>query len=66
MTMDVAPRFFKPLFLEREGLGYAGLDNKTDEQKHIVLGPALKRDDFEWHAVGYQCDNGDGQRPSAI
>lgn len=52
ISVGVAPRFFKPLFLEREGLGYAGLDNKTDDQKHIVLGPALKRNDFEWHAKG--------------
>lgn len=43
-------RIFRPLSLNREGLGYAGMDNKSPEQKHIVLGPALKRKDFEWHA----------------
>jgi len=49
-TVGVGPRFFKPLGLPRKGLGFAGLDNKTESQKHIVLGPAMKRDDFKWHA----------------
>lgn len=39
---------FKPLNLKREGIGYAGLDSKTAEQKRIVLEPAMKHKGFEW------------------
>ena len=38
---------FKPLNLEREGLGYAGLNTKTKEMTHIMLGPAIERG-LEW------------------
>jgi len=51
MTVGVG-RFFKPLCLERKGLGYAGLDNKSENQTHVVLEPAMQRDDFEWRAKG--------------
>lgn len=47
-------RLFKPLGLPREGLGYAGLDNKSEEQRHIVLGPVIDRPDFEWRARGIE------------
>lgn len=39
---------FEPLKLKRKGFGYAGLDSKSDEQKRIVLEPAMKRKGFEW------------------
>jgi len=39
---------FKPLNLKREGIGYAGLDSKTAEQKRIVLEPAMSLEGFEW------------------
>lgn len=48
ISVGVGRRFFKPLNGLRRGLGFAGLDNKSKEQKHIVLGPAMKRSDFEW------------------
>ena len=48
MFSGVNPRVFKPLGLERKGLGYAGLDNKGKTQKSIVLEPAMKRGGFEW------------------
>jgi hypothetical protein len=40
---------FKPLRLHREGLGFAGGDNKSVEQKRLMLEPFLNRGDFEWH-----------------
>jgi len=39
---------FKPLNLKREGIGYAGLDSKTAEQKRIVLEPTMSHEGFEW------------------
>ena len=48
MFSGVNPRIFRPLGLERRGLGYAGLDNKGKSQKSIVLHPAMKYGDFEW------------------
>ena len=48
MFAGVNPRVFKPLGLERKGLGYAGIDNKGAEQKRIVLDPAIAHGDFEW------------------
>lgn len=41
-------RFFYPMGLERTTIGFAGLDNKTKKQRHIVLGPAIDRGDFDW------------------
>ncbi len=44
----VNPRVFKPLGLEREGLGYAGIDNKGAEQKRIILEPAKEYGKLDW------------------
>jgi len=41
---------FKPLHLKRQGLGYAGADNKSEEQKQLMLAPFMERSDFAWHA----------------
>jgi len=41
-------RFFYPMGLERTAIGFAGLDNKTEQQRHIVLGPAIDRGDLDW------------------
>lgn len=42
----VNTRFFHPLNLNRSGYGYAGVNNKSKEQKHAVLDPILKK--LEW------------------
>lgn len=41
-------RQFRPLFRERAGLGFAGLDNKGEGQRHKVLQPAIDHGNFEW------------------
>lgn len=41
-------RFFEPLNLVRDRIGFAGLDNKSNRERHIVLGPALERGDLMW------------------
>lgn len=38
---------FKPLGLERKGLGYTGNPNKPNEQYHIMIEPFIHQD-FEW------------------
>jgi hypothetical protein len=48
MFSGVNPRVFKPLGLDRSGLGYAGIDNKGEAQKSIVIEPARQRGNFEW------------------
>jgi hypothetical protein len=40
---------YKPLHLHREGFGYVGGDNKSPEQKRLMLSPFIGRSDFEWH-----------------
>lgn len=44
---SAAGRFFTPLGLPRQGLGFAGLE-KSPEQMRIVLKPAMKREGFDW------------------
>ena len=38
---------FHPLNLKRSGLGYAGLDSKSDKQKELTISNYLER--LEWH-----------------
>lgn len=42
-------RFFKPLGLERKGLGYCGNPTKSKRQYAAVIDPIANRLDFEWH-----------------
>jgi hypothetical protein len=41
-------KLFKPLNLERKGLGYAGNPIKSSDQYHILVEPFIARADFEW------------------
>jgi len=41
-------KVFKPLGLEREGLGYAGNPIKSPDQYRMLVEPFIKRSDFEW------------------
>lgn len=43
-------RFFKPLNIERTGVGFAGLDNKGEDQKYVVLQPAIDRGLLDWRS----------------
>ncbi len=43
-------RFFYPMGKPRTMIGFAGVDNKTQRQKHIVLGPAIERGDLDWRS----------------
>lgn len=48
MCSGVNPRLFYPLNLRRDGIAYAGLDNKSKAQRSIVIEPAMKYQGFEW------------------
>jgi hypothetical protein len=48
---------FHPLFRNREGLGYTGLDTKPAVQRDSILGPVLDRDDFEWRGRDLSKEN---------
>lgn len=48
MCGGINPRLFYPLGLERRGIAYAGLDNKSEHQRRIVVEPAMRRGGFEW------------------
>jgi hypothetical protein len=47
--IGVAASVFRPLGLDRSGLGYAGSKgHKSTEDEEMVLGPVRHRPDFEW------------------
>jgi hypothetical protein len=48
MHAGVSSRLFFPMGLERTTVGFVGLDNKSLQQRRIVLGPALDREILDW------------------